>query len=379
MILAVLSAVSCVYPFEAEITSTADRVVIEGDIVIGGETVVKVSRLLPLDAEPGVSEYLPSDVVIVSENGETYKAVLSGDGMVADTRNASPSHRYKLQVRVGAKTYSTSWLDVHQAPEIDGLDYSISDDRKQMSFSFSAHSTTEDHFFRVSYNEAWEYRADYYAKYYFYLPDPRKLSGALMKPYPDGTNTYYCWDTDQASEIMLISTESLSKNEILDQKLCGYSNHEHRLSYLYSIELELQTLSKDAYDYWSNLDQISSYSGSLFSPNPSEMRGNIRCDSDSTELVIGYINASSVSRKRIFVNNDQTAFYRNNQEIPELENTLTRKEWYGMYSNGYLPVDRADVIGDFTDGYSWAPARCVDCRVRGGNKNKPSYWPTDHK
>lgn len=106
------------------------------------------------------------------------------------------------------------------------------------------------------------------------------------------------------------------------------------------------------------------------------MMGNIKCISDPTQVVLGYISAGVTVSKRFFASHSEmkTYSYYHNCAIVEPETQSPPTAWSSLYQEGYM-------VADYDLGQrktKWAIAYCVDCRFR-GTKNKPSFWPNDHK
>ena len=133
----------------------------------------------------------------------------------------------------------------------------------------------------------------------------------------------------------------------------------------------------DAYKYWEMMDRNSRDVGGLFSPEPSEYRGNVVNLDKPEEMVLGYVGVMSVSRKKMFVDNSTLRFYRSNRAPVPPPDTLNNLEQYALaYRQGMLPA--TDVYDEETGrflGYEWWPVSCVDCRRRGGTLTRPDDWP----
>jgi hypothetical protein len=150
---------------------------------------------------------------------------------------------------------------------------------------------------------------------------------------------------------------------------------DRRISALYSMELFQMAISEEAYKYWDNIRKNSDQIGGIFSPQPSEIKGNIKCITDPSEKVIGYICASKTSKKRIFAKGEDIGVYEypNNCEVVTVnsENPVPIGDLWdsGMDIVSFIPPP-------FSESF-WASKRCVDCRIY-GTKSKPSFWPNDH-
>jgi hypothetical protein len=63
-------------------------------------------------------------------------------------------------------------------------------------------------------------------------------------------------------------------------------------------------LNQEAFAYWQNIKKTTEQLGSIFDAQPSQFKGNIHSLTDSTEPVMGYVSASSIETKRIFVTSE---------------------------------------------------------------------------
>jgi hypothetical protein len=146
---------------------------------------------------------------------------------------------------------------------------------------------------------------------------------------------------------------------------------------MYRIKVDLEPLTKEAYLYWENVKSNSDYNGNLFAPTPSEMVGNIRCEQEPEELVIGYISAAQRAEKTIYLDAEEVQFYKDSDPYEEPQLLESQIDWYEFYlRKRFLPYSSV-VPGNYSQTY-WAPARCVDCRLRGGTLARPDDWPVLH-
>lgn len=185
---------------------------------------------------------------------------------------------------------------------------------------------------------------------------------------------YYCWEKDSSTGIYIASTEKLSKNVVYRQPLKTIYPTDRRISLLYSLLVSQIALTQEGYIYWETLKKNTDETGGIFAPQPSEMRGNLESITNTGEPVIGFISASTVTQKRIFVSNQQLRVYKNTTICPL--DTLKRGDWGLAAESG-----ANEVIEDLPQfgAASWVVARCANCVKAGGTKNKPSFWPNAHR
>lgn len=140
---------------------------------------------------------------------------------------------------------------------------------------------------------------------------------------------------------------------------------------MYYVKVRQNSIREAAYKYFTNIQKNSEQAGGIFSPIPMEIQGNIRCVSDPDVPVIGYTEVSTTVKKEVFIPSPNDLY-----EEPAFE-CYTLKEQYDEIPDNYMPY------GFYNDppGVEWffyGPKTCVDCRIAGGTKNRPAFWPTDH-
>ena len=157
--------------------------------------------------------------------------------------------------------------------------------------------------------------------------------------------------------------------------------HEQRTQSLYSVELIQEALSPEAYRFYEAVRNNSTNVGGLFSPQPSELRGNIRCRTDAGERVLGFISVTQPAVQRHYIDFNYFIFHRTSKWESLLgEQSVQRNNWKRAYFEGYLVT--VPVLGDASISYNqfrWAYRKCVDCRLLGGTKTRPDWWPNDHR
>ena len=140
-------------------------------------------------------------------------------------------------------------------------------------------------------------------------------------------------------------------------------------------------MTEEAYLYWKNIEDNSQNQGTIFSPTPSQMAGNIRCLSDPDLPVLGYIGAARQASARMYYDNSLEHFCTLRQLVREDDvEEITPGQFQEYYEkNAFLPqtINVEPMTGD--EVYVWASRTCVDCRFAGGTKNKPADWPNNHK
>jgi len=393
-----LSAVSCIYPYEPDKVSSVDDVLVfDGDLVIGTKCIIEISMLMPLKADqsntvnPFALIYGSGKMTVEDSEGKVYPGVPRASGYFeVDLSSASEDLQYRLTYsfnpasivntwnlvdltadQLAIHTYQSPWLTVQKAPGIDGIRYEV--DEKNLVFDASLTGKDESSkYYRWGFEETWEFHADFNPEYYY-----DRLTGKYGT-YPEGYTSpvYYCWTSAVSRESSLFSTEGLTENRVKREPFHTVSRTSRRLQEMYRLDLVAKGISRDGYMFHKTLKQNSNSTGDLFSANPSELRGNITRLENEGELVLGFVEAVTVTRAHIYVGNmyyrGSTPWY--NVFIPDTsEDGMPLDMWY---DSGYRP---AATPPDSMPGFYWTQHRCIDCTLAGGRKTKPEGWPTSHE
>lgn len=375
---------SCIYPFEAELQGLeTDRLVVDGDILIGDIATIRLSRMRGLD---GSGNELPSNyasVWVESSIQQKFMAEHKGSNAYQiDLRAAASDLSYRLHIKElsGDKEYVTPWSEVHRSPVIRDLKVTSDADNAYLQLSFDGSGSR---YYKWDYHEVWEFHADFIPSVWF---DPSSKSKSY--PYIDipteeeAMVNYYCWASSDSRQPVLASTQGLRTDSVADDAFLSIRRTNRKLSIIYYIEVDLRAISRDGYDFLHTLDVNSNNTGSLFSPVPSDVRGNVRCVSDTTEIVLGFVEVTQSVKKDIYVHNSKSLLYKPNdgryynlfKPEPDEDGVI---DYQGYYNMDNRPV--GNVVSPLGTDFYWAPRRCVDCTADGGYKNKPAGWPNNHK
>jgi hypothetical protein len=131
------------------------------------------------------------------------------------------------------------------------------------------------------------------------------------------------------------------------------------------------TISKETYRFLRNLDENTDGGDNLFTPNPGEIAGNLRCESNPDKTVLGYALFSRAVKKRAYL--DRRYYI----SVPKTPLFYPLADQYGLLLDaGYLPLDENEEGYDPTQEgpYGWGDRNCYDCTWSGGTLEKPDYW-----
>ena len=300
--------------------------------------------------------------------------------------NASAKEAYRVWFTDDEtkKVYRSNWMKVEKAPLIERIDFVPDDKNVKVRLTLTG-PTDDTRYFCWTYTEDWEIHSDFLPLYlYRYGVDPYNIRGLAYEEIQGEYDKYYCWNRASSKELFVADTRDLNSRTLPARQIASFGRTTSRCQELYCISVTAYGISADRYAYIHHMNEVSNIQGDLFSPNPSAMRGNLRCEQDSTELVLGYVGVCQTTMTRAFFEgtryytgrvDNSVRFFPNLSEPLEAESNEKGYDYFYMLGNRPLYLV-ADENGD--EKMQWAPRRCVDCTVK-GTKNKPSYWPNSHK
>lgn len=366
---------ACRKPFQPDVIQVDYHyLVVDGVINANpnGITTITLSRTknlsdsLPPDPEPGAT------VSIESENGSTFSLLSQGQGKYATgnlTLQPGTNYRLKINTTDGA-IYQSEYVSIKQTPPIDSVSWKQNLDSPNKSVTIFAHThdpQNKTHFYRWDYVETWEYTSP--------LQGFVSLDAQNLIFYTDSTTqTNTCWGTTVSPNISTASSETLGQDLISYQPIEEVPQNDERMGIKYSINVKQYALTKEAYSYWTIVNKSSQQTGSIFDPQPAQLKGNLHCLNHPELPVIGFVSASYITEKRIFIKNQDLVdwHYSNNPgSVCKIFFWPTNPVDFRIFSfpdTSYQPY--------YFSGTNTLVAKkeCLDCRRRGGTNQKPSFW-----
>lgn len=364
----------CISEYNAkDMDRLSNLLVVEG-YISEGTSAIKLSKSVGIrDLISDVKYINDATVTVESESGVVYYA----DSEVVDglysvrIEEMDPSTRYRLRFFVEGKEYESTYSTPMQTPDIDTLYWEKNKETKEVKMFISTEGTEEhSKYYNWTYQEIWEIQSKFYKNFTYDYENDGKLIfyDEVNGPF---SPEYHCWVWKTQNSFILGSTENLTENIIPKKLILKTYSTDERFAILYYLRVNQQVLSKDAFEYYSNLHKNRENTGGIFDPMPSEMRGNIYCVSEPDMPVIGYVEASYVKSKEMFISREDDDLYDQTTYIdcPIMhESNLEEYPELIMYYKARFP--------DEVDLYTFSK-NCFDCRVKGTTR-KPDFWPNDH-
>lgn len=361
--------------------------VIEGLINTGADsTFIKLTRTVKLSDVAKPAGELNATVTIEGDNNSSYQLTEAGGGLYeSPPLYLGTNAKYRLRVRTASnEEYLSDFVEAKETPDIDSVSYEVQNDGVQ--FYVNSHdATNKTRYYRWDFDETWGYHA--FTRSFFKIGDdgyPQLRVNAEDK-------IYGCYHAQPGIQILLATTTRLTQDVVYKYPLDFINQGSGKISHGYSLLLRQYALTEAGFSYWQNLKKNTEDIGSIFDAQPSELPSNIHCISDPGKPVIGFVSASSVKSKRVFVNNYLAGLFVPDYIAPptvdecqtgyisvepQVSYQYRLKQVTGTGDTVLLNAEYQRGTGKLL-GYYYAARNCADCRVKApyGTNLAPAFWP----
>ena len=377
-----LALTCCKKPYNPPVSSTPNSyMVVEGVINTGNDsTVFVINKTVKLNDSTTFNPVLGATVTVEGENGTPYfltDIYNNGHYNSISTLNLPSNQRYRLRIKTSDKEYLSDYVVAKATPPIDSVGYNVQNGN--VNLYVNAHDPNNStRFYRWDYDETWQFHAKYDSEF---VLDPTTNSIVARNANQE---VYQCFGSTASSHIVLYSTEKLAKDVVFQGPLTQMPLSSEKVETRYSILVRQYALTQDAFQFYQTLQKNTEQLGSIFDAQPSQLTGNIHCTTNPNEPVVGYVTASNVQQKRIFINHtdlpgdvqplypydceQDSAYYSAPKTfVNQVQNTLINPPL------DYIPTLAIyDKMGHII-GYLYSSIPCTTCTLRGVTQ-APSWW-----
>lgn len=353
----------CIQEFIPKVDENKELLVVEAMITDQNRTnSVRLSKSMPLGKLLIRKPVRSANVTVIDDYGNATVFKETEPGLYISDSAEFRGHvgrKYALRIESEGLFYSSDFVEMKPVPPIDSVYWekvliNPSDIPGRVVEGCKIYVDTHDPdkkclYYRWEFVETWEFR--------------------LLYP---GINTT-CWISEKSKKILVKNTSIYNQARVSKFPLTFITNETDRLQVRYSILVKQYSMSAGEYTFWDKVQNISENVGSLYDITPMTIRGNIRCESQPDEFVLGYFSVSAVSEERIFIRDRFKGIPNFYKYCPSdtIRNALPTE---GRNINWWVIEDHSGPPGNY-----WLITlhrECVDCTTRGTNI-KPSYWPDD--
>jgi len=378
----VLILMCCKKPYNPPATSTSKRyLIVEGVINTGNDsTVIKISRSVKLTDKITNNPVLNATVTVEGEQSGTYPlydVANNGHYNSVNGLNLAASQRYRLKiVPAEGGQYVSDFVEVKPTPPIDSVGYNVKD--TTVNLYVNTHDpANKTRFYLWDYDETWIFHAKYASTYVL------DQNTNTMVARTTAQMIFYCFANDKSVNVLSTSTEKLASDVVYQGQLTSIALSAEKMESKYSILVRQYAVTQDAYNFYQNMKKNTEELGSIFDAQPSQISGNIHNSADPAESVVGYISATNVQLKRIFINHadlpgnvlpiypyrceQDTALYSDKTGTNQVQNVLINPPI------DYFATSAITAPGGGIIGFLYSTRECVDCTLRGTTQT-PAFW-----
>lgn len=389
-IIIVLAICSCVSEFNIELSTETDyRLVVEGNIIADSEAIFYIGLSTPLGSsgsdENSIKKVSGAKLFLIDNEGHrSEQATMIEDGLYSlKIGTLLENTKYGIEIQYINDTYQSEPDFPLWTPEVNASWVQPEKEGDVVLQVSTTDSSDGYKYYMWYYQEDWEIQANYRNRFYY---DPLINDFYELEYYP----YYYCWEKHIGKEILVGNTEALTENSIINKKIFTRNADDIRFSMLYAVTVQQIAITKDAYEYFYNVNRQNTEMGGLFTPQPSDVQGNIKCITNPDKKVIGNINvAMNITESRKFLKEEEISRPPTKIDCIQISEEdmleyMADNNYYSykfVYDMGFRPVG----VRELEDGiwinyiYFWTYNKCTECTAMGGTKDKPLFWPNDHE
>lgn len=372
VVLFLTTLVGCRTPYEPEVPVTELRVlVVEGYLDTEGlKSELKLSRTAPLGAASAFIPELRAKVALKSAGGQIFPLQEAGVGTYIFEKNIDEKQSYVLEIELSSgERYVSSGLQPIVTPPIIDAGFKRDEEGVEVFVSTQGNANADD--FLWTFEETWIYRPRIRTSY-IYVPELKNV-----RDRKDSEQTSLCFKTEPSPGILLETSSRFKDQVVFEKTITEIPRGNERIMERYSILISQKGLASKDVAFWEILKKNTEDIGSIFSPLPSLIGGNIQSLDEAKNPVIGQVSLGVIRQKRIYINQVQVSPW--NYLDPKFndctigEEAVLAKDYQTIFGNGAVVPTRPLMVGTTIIGYYPSPKKCTDCSLY-ASKLKPTFW-----
>jgi len=292
----------CTEPYHLQTSNFEEALVIEATITNELKTQqIKLTKTYKL--EENGSDFVENATVSIEDDlGNMYPFIEGNE--IYESQNpfqAIAGRKYRLTILTEGKTYTSTQEILTSANPIQNIevnDINFGGERGAEIKIKAFDTSNSSKYYRYEFEETYKIVAPKWLPYTATVAPPPTYE-ILFAPRTYEART--CYTSKNSNEILLHTTSNLTEDRV-DYMVRFISVKDPIIMHRYSILVKQYVQNLEAYTYYNTLKTISSSSSILSQNQPGFFSGNIACDSNPNEKVIGFFDVSTVSSQRIFFN-----------------------------------------------------------------------------
>jgi hypothetical protein len=370
--LALLILVACVDVYIPKSSSVNYQyLVVDGILNTGGDTIrYTLSRTKLVASSDTITPESNARVSIEEENGTSYSMTGDGNGnyfLAPGKLDVSKNLRMHIFDNKGLE-YASPYVAPVITPPIDSVSWKLT--TLNGVYGPQIYVNTHDpsnaaRYFLWRYEETWKYDSKFSSSLI-------RIGDSIAYRTPAQGITH-CFMSELSTIVLISSSNALSQDIISEFPLAHIAQTSIKLKFRYSILVHQYALTKEAYEFWLEIQKNTENLGSIFGALPVQVTGNFTCITNPAIPVIGFFSATAEQDTRIFIDQSQ---------LPTVNIT---DPYYDFCEEVFVPLSNAldptselylDPVYQLITllGYNLGTVACSDCRVHGGTTAVPPFW-----
>lgn len=368
----ILFAISCRLPYDPEIPSEETSVlVVEGYLdTEGTKSELKLSRTVSLGASQTQNPVSGAIVEVVAAGGDRFGLIEQKAGTYVFEYNVQEAETYQLEIQLPTgERFESKPIQPLVTPEI--IDAGFIRDEEGVEIYISTQGDEQADDFLWTYEETWIYRPRIRTSYIF------DEQIGTVRTRTDEDQNALCYKSVTSPDILLETSSRFQDQVVFQKTISEIPKGDERIMERYSILISQKAIDQEAVQFWEILKKNTEDVGSIFSPLPSLIGGNIYSLDDSKTAVIGQVSMGVVRQKRIYVDlEDVSPWGYVDPQFNDCvigEEAVMRNDYATIFGNGTIVPARELMVGTTIVGYYPADRKCVDCTLY-ATRGLPDFW-----
>ncbi|MEQ9298751.1 MAG: DUF4249 domain-containing protein [Cyclobacteriaceae bacterium] len=380
----------CLEPIDLETTAFDDLLVVEGLITDQStRQQITLSRTIPLGLEDSSRRAeVGATVWVLSQDGNRIDFIEEEQGvyMTEELMSGKVGETFQLFIETAnQRSYRSDVVTMVATPELDSIyaefeqsPSSINSTAGLFHFYIDARNNPDQNqYYRWTWNSTFELTVPIPSRWLWVGGNDviiRELGGEN-----DHLQVQFCWNTEYSSQVLLRDLPAPLAG-VIKFPITSFLSDSKRMHLGYSIEVKQYAVSKQSYEYWSSIAEITQEQGSLFDTQVGTITGNIRNVNEESEIVLGIFEAAqerSLRRQYHPLDFSSSGFRRREINYVNCDGTEPIVSTSEEIGETMERIGAGYVITFFTTGNPatafYYPRRCSECTQYGDNQ-RPDFW-----
>jgi hypothetical protein len=366
---------ACRTPFEPEASQQpVSALVVEGYLDTEGlESELILSRTVGINDTTTFVPETGARVTLFGANGSAYSLTEESPGVYLFSENLPEDGTYRLEIALqSGELFESEQITPIITPDIIDAGFLRDEEGVEVFVTSQGNENADD--FLWTFEETWIYRPRIRTTYIY---------DASIKDVRNRTQEEQislCFKTEENPDILLETSSRFQDQVVFRKTITEIPQGDERIQERYSILISQKAIDAEAVKFWETLKRNTEDIGSIFSPLPSQISGNIQAVGSSGRPVVGQISMGVVKQRRIYINSTEVLPW--GYLDPEFNDCVVGQDsipivdYPVIFGNGSVLPARALMVGTAIIAYFPTDRRCADCTLY-ASPTVPDFWEDD--